>query len=389
MAELWKKAIDWGGTTLWIVVFAIILVIAWQAPDARSVVVNYRFGAEMFLAGHSPYNIKVAMGYLYAPAFAALYVPFLHLGAHWGDTLWRVLSFAVLTYAVYRQMRRIGPQNAIWFLSCTLFLALPVTAGALRNGQATILLIGACWLMTLSALEGRRAELFFWTSVALIAKPTVIVLMLLLGAIRPRLIPAMLLALVTVLVLPYAFGPFEFVNRLNRDFFALMTAMSVDKSVAFVPADFTAVFAEIGAPISTTVATLIRMVVGLATLGAVVWFDRRLEHRLKALVIFLIAAAYMCVFNPRVESNTYAMVAVPAGMAIAYIWQQERGGALRIVLAGALLLSGMTGILREIHDVLQPWFRAVAMTAITMAILWWYYRLAQRGPRQVETRTHG
>ncbi|TGS46871.1 hypothetical protein EN822_27705, partial [bacterium M00.F.Ca.ET.179.01.1.1] len=96
-------------------------------------------------------------------------------------------------------------QDQTWLLSFGLFLALPVALAGLRNGQATILLAGACWLRTLSALEGRRAETFFWATLAVIAKPTAIIMLLLAGALRPRLIPVLALAVLFALAIPYGF----------------------------------------------------------------------------------------------------------------------------------------------------------------------------------------
>jgi hypothetical protein len=78
------------------------------------------------------------------------------------------------------------------------------------------------------------------------------------------------------------------------------------------------------------------MVMALLTLSAVIWFDRKLERGPAGLAIFLTATFYMCVFNPRVEPNTYAMIAVPAGLAIALLWREERGGALASVLSMTL-----------------------------------------------------
>ena len=270
---------DWGGLALWVGGFAAILIVAGMAPDHRSVMPSYRMASEMFLSGKQLYDLDIAMGYLYSPAFATLYVPFMKLGPVVGDSLWRVLNFAVLTYAVWRQVRTIDPANRLWMLSYALFLAVPITAGALRNGQATVLLTGACWLLLLSALEGRRAETFLWATVAVIAKPTAIIVFLLVGALRLRLIPVLVLALLSVLALPYAFAPADYVNQLYRDFAMLMTSMSVDKSIAFETVDFTAPLAALGMPISTQAATLVRIVVALPTLLLVLWYDRNLDRR--------------------------------------------------------------------------------------------------------------
>ncbi|WP_054312838.1 glycosyltransferase 87 family protein [Mesorhizobium sp. 1M-11] len=383
-----RQSWDWGGLVLWIGGFVAILVMAGMAPDHRSVMRSYRIASDMFLAGKPLYDLDIAMGYLYSPAFAALYVPFMKLGPVVGDSLWRVLNFAVLTYAVWRQVRTIDPANRLWMFSYALFLAVPITAGALRNGQATILLAGACWLLVLSALEGRRAETFLWATVAVIAKPTAIIVFLLVGALRLRLIPILVLSLLSVLALPYAFAPAGYVNQLYRDFATLMTSMSVDKSIAFEMADFTAPFAALGMPISTQAATLIRIVVALPTLLMVLWYDRNLDRRLAGLAIFLTAAFYMSLLNPRVEYNTFALLAMPAGVALAAIWDNEDGGALRSILAIALFAAGLSGINSHLQDALRLWFRPVAMTAITLPILWWFWSVAQGKFRRAGAQAH-
>lgn len=367
---------DWGGLALWGGGFAAILIMAGMTPDHRSVMPSYRTASEMFLSGRQLYDLNIAMGYLYSPAFAVLYVPFMKLGPVIGDSLWRILNFAVLTYAVWRQVRIINPENRLWMFSYALFLAVPITAGALRNGQATILLTGACWLLVLSALEGRRAETFLWATLAVVAKPTAIIVFLLVGALRLRLIPVLVLVLFFVLALPYAFAPVDYVNQLYRDFAMLMTSMSLDKSTAFDTADFTAPFTALGMPISTQAATLVRIVVALPTLLLVLWYDRNLDRRFAGLAIFLTAAFYMCLLNPRVEYNTFAVLAMPAGAALAAIWDNEDGGLLRSVAAIALFVTGLSGINSDLQEALRLWFRPVAMTAITLPILWWFWSVA-------------
>ena len=372
-----KPVFDRLGFGLWIGAFLVVLALVLWSPDTRTVLLAYRFGSENLLAGRPLYDLQSEMGYLYAPAFAALYVPLLKLGPHLGGLVWHVLGFAVLTFAAMRQVRKLGGQELTWLLSFGLFLALPIALGAIRNGQSTILLTGACWLLTLSALEGRRAETFFWASLAIIAKPTAIIMLLLAGALRPRQIPVLVLAVLFVLALPYAFAPAGYLNDQYRDFAGMLTSMAVDKTTHFVAADFTAPFATAGMPIAESGATVVRFVVGLLTLSIVLWFDRKLERGTAGLAIFLTAAFYMCVFNPRVEPNTYAMIAVPAGLAIALLWREERGGVLASVLSTALFLTGLSGVEQHVHDILYPWFRPIAVAFIACSLIWWFWAKAR------------
>ncbi|RWN21135.1 MAG: DUF2029 domain-containing protein [Mesorhizobium sp.] len=372
-----KPVFDRLGFGLWIGAFLVVLAMVLRSPYTRTVWKAYIDGSEALLAGLPLYDTQSEMGYLYAPAFAALYTPIVKLGPHLGGVVWHSLGFAVLTYAAMRQVRKLGGGELMWLLSFGLFLALPMALGAIRNGQATILLTGACWLLTLSALEGRRAETFFWASLAIIAKPTAIIMLLLVGALRLRLIPVLVLAVLFVLALPYAFAPAGYLNDQYRVFAQMLTSMAVDNTSHFVSTDFTAPFTTIGLPIPEFGATIVRMVMALLTLSAVIWFDRRLEQGKAALVIFLTATFYMCVFNPRVEPNTFAMIGVPAGLAIALLWREERGGVLASVLSMTLFAAGLSGVERHVHDFLFPWFRPVAVTFIAGSLIWWFWAKAR------------
>lgn len=362
---------------MWGAVFCVTIVLALINPDARSVVVNYRNGSELFLAGEQLYDIESAMGYLYSPAFAVLYVPFYELGPHLGDFLWRLLGFSVLTFAAVRQAQVIDDEKPLWLLSCGLFLATPVAAGALRNGQATILLAGACWLLVLAALENAWLRTLLWTAVAIVAKPTAIVAMLLAGALRPRLIPVLVLAVAAVLILPYAFAPSGYVTEITRSFFSLMDVMSLDKTQSFRPADFTAPFTAIGIMIPPPVATAIRVVAALATLAAAFHFARYGDRRTAALAIVVLASFYMCVFNPRVEGNTYAMLAVPFGLSISLMYRRQGATSLSVVLGALLFVTGLSGVDIHLHRLTDFWMEPVMCTLVFLGIMRWFWKYGQ------------
>ncbi|TPI17810.1 glycosyltransferase 87 family protein [Mesorhizobium sp. B4-1-1] len=368
-----KPVFDRLGFWLWIGSFLIVLGLALWSPDTRSVVYIYRHGSEAFLSREPLYHVQAAMGYLYAPAFAALYVPLVKLGPHLGSVLWHVLGFGALTFAAMRQVRKVDGQEQTWLVSFGLFLALPMALAALRNGQATILLTGACWFLTLSALEGRRAESFFWATLAVIAKPTAIIMLLLVGALRPRLIPVLVLAVLVVLAVPYGFAPADYINAQYHDFFRMLTSMTIDPTGPFVPADFTAPFTRFGMPLSEAEATIVRVVAGLLTLWAVLQLDRRLDSNIGGLAIFLIAAFYMCVFNPRVEQNTYAMVAVPAGLSIALVWREKEHAVMRWLPAILLFVTGLTSVDLRLHALFHLWLWPISTSIVACMLVAWFW----------------
>ena len=384
-----KPVFDRLGFWLWVGSFLVVLGLVIWSPNARSVVHIYRHGSEAFLNSQPLYHVELAMGYLYAPAFAVFYVPLLKLGPHLGNLLWHALGFGVLTFAAMRQVRKVGGEEQTWLLSFGLFLALPVSLAALRNGQATILLTGACWFLTLSALEGRRAESFFWASLAIIAKPTAIIMLLLAGALRPKLIPVLVLAVLVVLAIPYGFASTGYINAQYQDFFRMLTSMAVDPTGPFVAADFTAPFARLGITLPEFDATIVRFVAGLLTLWVVLQFDRRLDSHISGLAIFLTAAFYMCVFNPRVEQNTYAMVAVPAGLSIALLWREKVAGATRWLLAALLFVTGLTSVHGRLHDFFHPWFRPIGISIIACLLIGWFWTRSRQKMPAAGAVAHG
>lgn len=382
-----------GGILLWWLSIAIALTLAFLKPQSHSVLPAYEYGTAMFLSGRALYDLDSAMGYLYAPAFAALYTPFYMLGSELGGLLWRLIGVCSLTAAVIRQAKLCDRPNASAIVSLTFILAIPMSLGAIRNGQSTVLLAGACWFLTLDALKNNRGSTVIWTYVALIAKPTAIVVVLLMGGLRPRLIPFLTLAVILVFATPYAFGSYSYVNEQHLEFFRLLTSMGTGSSSTFEAADFTAPFAALSASLPVDLAMGVRIVAAGLVLIISLWLDRKSDKQTGEFTVFLLAVFYMTVFNPRVESNTYLMLAVPAAFAISFLRKTDSGWLLSNALGAAVFLGGLTGIDRGVHEALNPWFKPLIMTLTTAALLhslirqsryWLRFRTSERGPVPVD-----
>lgn len=367
---------DWTGTLVWVALLTGVLVMVAIDPDARSVVWSYRDGSRHFFAseplyatGHSP------GGYLYSPGFAVFYAPFSALGTHVGDVLWRAVGFAVLSWAAIRHALRIGDERPVWLISCGFFLAAPLCAGAIRNGQATILLAGTSWLLLQVALENKRTQTLLLAILAVLAKPTAIVALLLAGALRPRLIPLLVLAVAGVLLLPFAVAPADYARDVTVAFFGLLQNLSFDP---FAAADFTAPFTALGIGIPAVVVFAIRVLAALATLLAVLWFARHGEKETSALAIVVLAVYYMSVFNPRVEGNTYALLAVPFGLSIALMVRREGARVLQLTLGALLFLSGFVAVEPHVHAAIRFWIQPVVSTLLFAGILAWFWSRARQ-----------
>ncbi len=356
------------GLILWLSLIAVVVILTLIDPDKRSVVPVYRFGVEQFLSHMPLYDLNSQAGFLYAPAFAPLFAPFWLLGDHLGDVLWRLAGVGVLTMAAVEQVRRTKDADRIWILSCALFVALPLSAGAVRNGQATILLAGASWLAILAAVEGRRWPLFLWAAVALVSKPLAIVPLLLIGGVFPAHIPVLAGATALVLAIPFLFAPPDYVTELYRLFAELILSASVETKTAFVSADFAAVFRAAGMELSDQSAMAIRLLFSLLTLGAALVILRWRRHE-AALCLAVLATFYMTVFNPRVESNTYALLAIPFGIVIARMIRSSRTRIAGVGFATIVFAAGLTGVDRMVHKFTEFWFKPLLLSLVLAAIV--------------------
>ncbi|MFE0013669.1 glycosyltransferase family 87 protein [Mesorhizobium sp. NPDC059054] len=375
-----KPLYECSGLILWSLALFTVLIIAALKPEVRSVLVAYDFGTQSFYSHSTLYNLESTMGYLYAPGFAALYAPFYALGPAVGGLLWRGLGVGLLTFVVFKQVKRLDTANTTEIGSLAMFIAIPLSLGAVRNGQATILLTAACWLLTLNALDRRRGATLLWALIALLVKPTAIVMVLLVGALRPKLIPHLVIAILLVFAIPYAFAPADYVTSQNIEFVRLLSSMSSNRSSAFEPADFTGVLTAFGIEVSSSVAMLVRMLAAGMMLATVVWIDRR-AGRHRAFAIFLMATCYMTVFNPRVESNTYVMLAVPLAVAISYLKLRIPGQPLVSACGILVFIAGLTGAHAHIHTMLNPWFKPLVMTLVAIPVFVWLLEVALH-PRQ-------
>jgi len=70
------------------------------------------------------------------------------------------------------------------------------------------------------------------------------------------------------------------------------------------------------------------------------------------------------------------------------MWDNEEGGILPSVLAIALFATGLTGINSHLHEALRLWFRPIAMSAIVLPVLWWFWSVAHGRFKRIGAQAH-
>jgi glycosyl transferase family 87 len=365
----------WPGFVAWAAMFLIVVgnTLAGSTP---SITPAYRIASESFMRGDSLYpdvSGPIA-GFLYLPGFAVAFMPFDWLGPWIGDAVWKATGLALLTYAAWSSCREMHRDIRVRVLSVAFALSIPLLAGSFLNGQSNIHLAAACWLMTLSAFREKTTGVLFWTGAAILAKPLAIVMILLIAALRPRMIPALAGGIVWAIGLPLIAADGQYVLSLYRDCWKMLTTMAV--SERFTTADFTAVILRLGWSLDLGLIAIIRCIAALAAWAIALWISFRLPRNAAVLGVMIIGASYMCLFNPRAEGLTYSILALPCAMVIGVYLYEGRARVLWAMAAVTMVVVGSNGISIGILNLTRYWFKPavfiglLVLMAVAIAKTW-------------------
>jgi hypothetical protein len=343
--------------------FGLVLLHTFFVSSWKNVTPGYRAATKSFLSGETLYPLtEPVMGFLYLPGFATLYIPFEWMGPWLGDAVWKATGLALLTYAAWSNCRDIDRELRLRVFSLALVICIPLVAGSFLQGQANIHLAAACWLVTLAAFRGQVAAVVFWTGIAVLAKPLAIVILLLVGAVRPRMIPAMAGGIAWALALPFLAMDAQYVLGLYRDFWRMLTTMAV--ASRFTASDFSAIFIKLGWQVGDVYLTAIRCAAALGALAMALWLSSRLPRNAAALAVVILGSGYMCLFNPRAEGLTYAVLALPCAVMIALYFYQGRERALWATAAVGVFLAGNSHLTGGLLNLTRDWFRPTVFTLL-------------------------
>lgn len=369
---------------LWVVPMIVISIMVFLRPLKRTVTPLYHEATANWWTGAALYQGPSGMNYL--PQFPILFTPFHAIPAPWGDIAWRLFSAALLVTGLWRMLRLLfGPDGRKWFLGTSL-LALPLSLGALRNGQANALL-GALILHAVACLAARQwnraAALIVLT---LAVKPLGAVLILLAPVVYAPLRWRVPVGLAMLIGLPFLCAPTSYAIAQYQALGANLKDCSAINEHRF--ADLNGILRTFGTGLSPRVSNLVRAVAGLAT-AALWWFGaRRLKEPQRAMWLLALTAGYLMVFNPMNESNSYVILAPALGL-WAVCWLRDPATATHGWVLVAMTLS--MGLLPEsLRSIFGNRFSLIWHPTMTLAfgtllaLFVWQRNDGQVNPARVE-----
>ncbi len=373
------------GVLTWLAPMLVIGFLVALNPERRSVTPVYHAASAAWWAGKDLYR-GVGVNYHYLPQFALLFLPFHWLPVPVGDILWRFCEAALLAIGVWSFSLQIYlPERSgetsreeasclalpasRFFLYASL-LTMPLCLAALRNGQANAIFAGL-WLCAAVCLARHN----WWAAAVLMAlniaiKPLGIV-MLLLAAVFYAPVRLRLLAALAVLALfPFLFAPAGYVMGQFHGFFANMKTCAALHQDRF--ADIGGIFRTFGVELPERLSLMVRFAAGGLFLTLWVAAARLLREPFRALWLLALAAAYLMLFNPMNEANSYVILAPVLGLwALAALSSPavSRFGWLTVGIS--LSMSLLPNLLHPLFGNYFALFWHPLMTAIFIGVLAW------------------
>lgn len=383
----------WLATFIWMGTLIVISIAVWRTAatpdpkDDRTVTTNYRVAAEHFWSSQPMYS-EGQHGWLYPPQGAVVYSPFAMIpSVPLGEVLWRVVITGLYGWALWRLaglVSRITRGQSVLseaseraatggnFLLLTAG-SIALAAGCMRNGQMNLPLGAMFILAGVAIAEKKWWPAALWMGLAVAAKPIAVPVVMVMGAIVPRLWWRLAVVMIGVLALPYVNPDWGYVTQQYQAALAKMREAGEPGAGVFSELNgMLRMMPLVGSgdraaadPIGTGAMTLIRAGAGLLTLLGAALAIRCARSRDTALLLVLtLCVCYLMLYNPRTEGNSYVMFAPLIAAWVAILWISRRGMALLGIVSLVLLASA-----HEFHkDKLKTvWVRPMIAVLATAA----------------------
>ena len=362
----WLAWIGWIGFLAWGGFLVADTALSIHDPDYRSVIGIYERATFDWWKGRNIWGTGFD-GFQYLPAFAVLFTPFALAGPQAGHIAWHVASLGLLFAGLWQVYRRLIDAPMLRQMGVLLLVALPAAAGSVRNGQATVAMFG-CMLLATAALADRRWIVAgLWLGLAVAIKPLAIVMVLLMAVVYPETAFGLMLGIFAAFALPFLNPDPQAVVVLYGDMIEKLSVTLFPPAERF--ASFTGLLAVLGIGISDMAANLVRIAMAGAALILALRARRTLVPIDAAFGLLTVASAYLMLFSPRTESNTYVMLVFPIALYATQLWRNEARRGAAWLLIGLCFGLGAQAYGTLIFRATEIWLQPLLCAIFVMAFL--------------------
>ncbi len=303
---------------LWLIIAILMVIKCITSPNRSTVSDEYLLGASRWLASEDLY--AGVNGFLYLPQFAFLYSIYHPFPLWASEALWRLTQLAVMLCGVVsfaRLMQRPGEKSFVPLISVAIVC---ISTASFRNGQANIIMLGLLLLSVVALARKEWGMAACYMTLGLILKPTFIIFFLLAGVLHRPLYWRLPLGLLVAFVIPMLFKGPGYVIEQHLNFVTMFqNAIAYGESGSKLTfAHFFAIFPQVaGFRVAPEIQLITRLVMAPLTLAAAYYACRKYPRELACYYIYALATCYLMLFNPRNETNDYALLSVAIGYWVA------------------------------------------------------------------------
>lgn len=363
-----------SGWLVWAAFLGACLAVVMLEPEPRTVAHEYRNAALGWWSQHDLY-IPGVHGFLYLPQAAILYTPFALIPGVAGEVAWRLFGAGVLAWGVWRLCRvASGGDRPELFMVVSLLIA-SGAASSLRNGQMNTPLTAIMLHAAADLACGKWNRSAWLLALGLAVKPIGIVMLLLAGAVYPRTRPSLIVATGAVLALPFVCGPTGYVAaEYGAGVRKLMTAATPGGATF---ADIAGLLGSVGVGVDERVMLVVRAAAAVGVLGLCLAARRRFGGVRLAVYVLGVASAYLMLFNPRTENNSYIILAPAIAVPAAWALVHDGRGRAGWILAGVCVLLGLA---RTLANGTNAWLQPLCALVFLVYLAAWELNGSRREP---------
>ena len=342
----WFGENPWVGWAAWIVFCISILVQTGPKRFGSTFSVYLDYAGRLW--NRQPlYDATTLDGFNYWPSSLLIYIPVLRLDPVVAGWIMITFAMGVFTFACVKLLDVLLPEerplSAVSAAGILLLINIPAAWFNFKYIQAQILMTSGMMLGAAAMIRGRWLLASLWIFLAAVMKPLAIVMLLLCGAVQPRMRLALIGALIAGFLLPFAVVEWSYMAEQYRAWVAKLSFMAhvMPRDWPY-QADFQTMLDSVGIVVPPGVATVVRFVAAFGTL-ALAWRISKIRGRtIFPLAVLLLSGCYITLFGPRNEYLSF-FVLTPGLTALAFVLFGRNAQDLRgWLLIGAVLVLGFS-----------------------------------------------
>jgi hypothetical protein len=305
----------------------------------------YTGAAQHWLQRAPLYTLRHIDQFQYFPQAAMVLVPFRWMGVVLGGVVWRAVAWALYASAAWR-VTRLFPDESLFTLVSLLLLG--PAAMSLLSGQTNLPLAAATLHAAVELGRSRHARATAWLMLALALKPIALVPILLALVQYPRMRLPLLLGVILFLLSPFATAPAGYVVEQYR---ACLDKLALSSQPDRHFEEIRGLLWKLGSSIPNALLLALQLVAALGGAALSLVIRRRWREPFAAVMLYAVAAAYLMLFNPRTQPNSFVIIAPAAAVPAALFLVRRR---ILAALPLILMLICWSGAARFAEFWLKP-----------------------------------